>query len=122
MNKTIQEIAAQGDVTFVKIAELPKGIKLQPAPVDSSANGFVVAHSETGHHHVARLIGGAQFLVPQVPTSGSVAYLQSENEIDIDHLRDFDTHKSLKLSPGIWEVRRQREWSPERNMSDTVAD
>ncbi len=110
MTTIVNDIAAQGDVTFVRIGELPKDIKLSPAQINNEANGFVIAHSETGHHHVARLNGGTEFLVP---ASGLIAYLQSENEIEIDHLRSFDTHKSIKLSPGIWEVRRQREWSDE---------
>jgi hypothetical protein len=108
MTKIVNDIAAQGDVTFVRVGELPKTLGLRPATADTEAKGFIIAHSETGHHHVARLNGGTEFLVPM---SGLVAYLQSENEIEIDHLRDFDTHGSLKLAPGIWEVRRQREWS-----------
>lgn len=118
MTKIVNDIAAQGDVTFVRVGELPTTLGLRPAAIDTEANGFVIAHSETGHHHVARLNGGTEFLVPR---SGLVAYLQSENEIEIDHLRSFDTHGSLKLAPGIWEVRRQREWNDSDN-EQIVAD
>ena len=33
--------------------------------------------------------------------------------VDLEHLRSTDTHETLRLEPGIWEVRRQREYSPE---------
>ena len=32
---------------------------------------------------------------------------------DVVHLRAHDTHETLRLLQGYWEVRRQREWTPE---------
>lgn len=104
--KIIETQAAQGDVMFRKIAELPEG-----ATPEKSVNGaFVVAHSETGHNHV----------VVERPTVKMFSamdefrsYLVVEDEpATVEHQRSFDTHESFALSPGIWEVRRQREYTP----------
>lgn len=105
--KIIQTQAAQGDVMFRKIAELPSGL----SPAKSENGAFVVAHSETGHNHI----------VMERPTVRMFSamdefrsYLVVEDHpATVEHQRGFDTHESFALSPGIWEVRRQREYTPE---------
>lgn len=108
---TIKTQGAQGDVLFRRVAGLPKDAK----PMENDGKRIVVAHSETGHDHIialgksqARLFSGSD---PQV------CYLQSgAGHLDVEHLRPFDTHATLRLLMGegvTWEVRRQREWTPE---------
>jgi hypothetical protein len=99
--KTVERMAAQGDVVFRRIEALPKGLK--------KSKDMVVAHSETGHNHV---IDGkvAQVLRGENPM---VCYLQLTESADVVHHRPWDTHETLRLAPGTWEVRRQREWTPE---------
>ncbi len=42
------------------------------------------------------------------------SFLVIEGEpADLEHLRSFDTHETVRLDPGVWEVRRQKEYSPE---------
>lgn len=105
--KTIENQAAQGDVLFRRIDALPEGV----TPVTAEKGAFVVAHSETGHNHVVldrpsvKMFSGMDVLK---------AYLVVEDEpATVEHRRDFDTHQPLVLSPGVWEVRRQREYTPE---------
>lgn len=108
----IKKFAAQGDVLLRKIAKLPA------AAVEQKRNGpLVVAHSETGHHHAIDSKAIRHF---EVPNSPLVCYLQMdtgcEAGIDVVHHRAWDTHETLRLlgKPGdVWEVRRQREWTPE---------
>ena len=94
-----------------RISALPKN-----AVKAKSANGnFVVAHSETGHHHIVAERPNVQYFTTDDPM---VSYLQvveatDETEVLIEHLRSFDTHESIVISPGIYEVRRQREYTPE---------
>ena len=83
MTKTFDKIAAQGDLLFIKIDELPKDAILQN-PKDGK---YVASHSETGHAHIIKPL--------------------------IEHLRGFDTHESISFKKGIYEIRRQREHSPE---------
>lgn len=103
----IKNMAAQGDVLFRRIDKLPAGVR------DVTPKGaIVVAHSETGHHHVAsgkltRLLAGDDPMV---------CYLQASDAILIEHLRPWDTHAAISLECGdgvVWEVRRQREATPE---------
>ena len=97
--------AFQGDVMFRRVAKLPHGAKR----IDGAEH--VVAHSETGHHHVA--LGGSYF------TTGDpfVAYLVATAPVVVEHRRSTDTHERLELlSDGaevVWEIRRQREHAPE---------
>lgn len=103
----IESQAAQGDVLFRKIAELPAGA----TPANSEGGAFVVAHSETGHNHVVMERPDVRYFSAMDEFR---SYLVIENEpAPVEHKRSFDTHESFALSPGIWEVRRQREYTPE---------
>ncbi len=80
--------------------------------------GDVVAHSETGHHHVVR--GGKAFATENPMLLHVVA---ERAEVDFLHLRDFDTHETIRLvgDPGeTYDIVRQREDSPwgERMVAD----
>ena len=50
-------------------------------------------------------------------TSSTTAALEHDGTVeefaDVEHLWPFDTHETIRLTPGKWEIRRQREWSPE---------
>ena len=105
--KTFKNMAAQGDLLLRKIDKLPEGLKT--APVENGK--YVVAHSETGHHHTV-LERNAQLLIDE--TNEFIAYLKVDKEAAlIEHERSFDTHETIKVPPGIYEVRRQREYTPE---------
>jgi hypothetical protein len=42
------------------------------------------------------------------------SWLVIESEpAELEHLRSFNTHESLVIAPGIYEVRRQKEYTPE---------
>jgi hypothetical protein len=105
--KTIEKQGAQGDVLFRRVTEIPAdAVEQKPRP----DGGLTVTHSETGHDHVARgervrLFGAESSLVAYLSISGPYA--------DVEHLRPFDTHETLRLLSGCWEIRRQREHSPE---------
>ncbi len=129
--KIIDRQAPQGDVLFTLVTAIPAGAK----PVELSGNQVIVAHSETGHHHVAEARrAGCDTALPvaehvvlfQDPMTPLVVYLQVKGRavVDMVHLRDFDTHETLRLDAGppdsIWEIRRQREYDPaqERRVQD----
>jgi uncharacterized protein with ACT and thioredoxin-like domain len=109
--KVFKNTAAQGDLLIRRIDNLPKEVK----PVDAIKGQFIVAHSETGHNHVIDATQNVQLF-----SNGDqmVSYLQvieatDEVETIIKHLRSFDTHESIKIDAGIYEIRRQREYTPE---------
>ena len=97
----------QGDLMIRRIDAMPKGVtKSTP-----DKNGrHIVAHSETGHHHVIESRAADRFIDA---TNAFIAYLNVASPTEIEHLRSFDTHEALHLEPGIYEVRNQREYTPE---------
>ena len=109
--KTFNKMAAQGDLLILAIMALPEGLK----PVQAVKGYHVVAHSETGHNHA----------IAEKPTvslfSGGdpmVSYLQvlascDTTETILEHFRKTDTHESLLIPPGFYEIRRQREYTPQ---------
>lgn len=98
--------AAQGDLLITKIETLPSGLKA----AKTEKGKYVVAHSETGHHHTV-LERSAQLLIDE--TNEFIAYLKVFNDTRIEHERSFDTHAPIELKQGVYEIRRQREYTPE---------
>lgn len=106
--KKIERQGAQGDVMFVRVAEIPDGATERPA------GRIVVAHSETGHHHTIDDTG----VVHYTTKDPLVCYLQLAGigECRVIHHRPHDTHETLGLGGGlgaVWKVIRQREYTPE---------
>ncbi len=101
----IKNCGAQGDVLFRRIQVIP-GEALENTAKDAN----VVAHSETGHNHVVET-PNTQFFSTDDPM---VSYMRVKGEYaDVVHHRMWDTHGTLRLLKGDWEIRRQREWTPE---------
>jgi hypothetical protein len=104
----IKKQAAQGDVLFRRVKSLPRD-------AIASINGehIVLAHSETGHDHITNGAGVTHY---RLSKDDLVSYLRVDSEsVEIVHKRSWDTHAPIRLEGGgaIWEVRRQREWTPE---------
>lgn len=99
---------AQGDILIIPIAAIPAGAK--PAQADGGI--YVVAHSETGHHHV---IEKSRAEVFEAADDAFIAYVRTLGSgAEIIHKRDFHTHETIGLAPNqSYEIRRQREWIPE---------
>jgi hypothetical protein len=107
MTKIVSERPSfQGDICIRRIDEIPAGT----SPAIPENGNYIVAHSETGHHHVVKE-RSAQMLIDQ--TNAFIAYLDVAEPTVLEHLRSFDTHEPLMLPPGKYEVRRQREAAPE---------
>jgi len=105
--KTFEKQAAQGDVLFRRIGVLPTGVAHVP-PVDGRV---VVAHSETGHHHAFEAEAENVFLYST--SDELVSYLEIKKPAVLKHYRMFDQHEEILFEQGIYEIRRQREWSPD---------
>jgi hypothetical protein len=109
--KTVKQAAAQGDVLFRRVTKIPDGF----VAVERKG-ALVVAHSETGHHHVIEIPG---VTMHERADSPLVAYLKMGDDVrafDVVHQRPWDTHDTLRCvgKPGdVWELRRQREHTPE---------
>jgi hypothetical protein len=106
MTKTFKNQAAQGDMLLRRIDVLPEGLTKAKA----EKGKYILAHSETGHHHVIDK-NAADLLIDQ--TNQYMAYLNVKEECDVEHLRPHDTHETIRVAPGIYEVRRQVEHTPQ---------
>lgn len=105
--KTFETHAAQGDIFIRRVAAIPKNAK----PAKPDGGKWIIAHSETGHHHV---IDRPKAEVYEAVDDHFVAWIRMLKDGELRHERSFDTHESLKLEAGaIYEVRRQREYTPE---------
>lgn len=105
--RTFQHMAAQGDLLLRRVDTLPDAAE----PVDPTGNRHIIAHSETGHHHYIDADAVIRWDVPDDPM---ICYLRvAGDHADVVHDRPWDTHETIRLAPGTYEVRRQREHTPE---------
>lgn len=107
---TFKNCAAQGDLMLRRIESLPEGLTKANAE-----NGvYVVAHSETGHNHVIDATTDVSWWKGNDPM---ISYIEVKAKQDVEvllrHLRSFDTHKTIIIPNGVFEVRRQREHTPD---------
>lgn len=105
--RTFNVTAAQGDVFFRRVDSLPDGL----VRIERENGMTVVAHSETGHNHVFN--GDAVEMYRPKENFDFDAWLVVREPTALEHLRSFDTHESIMFEPGIYHVRRQREYVPE---------
>lgn len=105
--KTFNTQAAQGDMLIRRIETLPENVK----EVSAEKGVFVLAHSETGHNHVVKADPSVKFY--QNANDNFIAYLVVDNEAQVEHMRSFDTHETIGFKKGIYEIRRQREYTAE---------
>jgi len=108
--RTFTKMAAQGDFIIMRINDIPADVeRIEPE------NGvYVVAHSETGHNHVMEMDRVEAFKPAGVKEVDLYQmFLNVEAPTEINHLRSFDTHETLLVPPGKYEIRRQREYVAE---------
>jgi guanylate kinase len=106
--RTFEKFAAQGDLFILKVDLIPNGF----CKKQSDNGNHIVAHSETQHHHVIE-DDDVDYYVNSKDMMK--AYIEVKNIIgaQLKHLRDFDTHETILIPPGIYELRRQREYTPQ---------
>jgi len=111
--RNFEKQAAQGDILITRIGELPANIVEE---TKTTANGdFVVAHSETGHHHVIAAPDVNYFYAANDDGAKNefVSYLKVKKDTVLRHLRGFDTHEPINISKGLYKINRQREYTAE---------
>ena len=111
--KEFKNICAQGDVLIRRVDAIPANAKR----VDPDGKHIVVTHSETGHNHVM-VLDREVADVPAVemfqdPANALLAWIKVNRPTALEHRRPHDTHEPILFSEGTYEVRRQREYTPE---------
>lgn len=116
--KPFQKIAAQGELTILRVNTVPVGC----TPMKAENGRFIVGHSETSHHHVIDAKGANVMVLDRPPEGMRVLYAILENPTSLDHLREHDTHESIELEPGVYEIRIAREFDHYAELARQSAD
>lgn len=109
---SVQFVAFQGDCMVIGVNAIPEGVQ-EVAPDDGV---FILAHSETGHHHVVEHRSNVRLF--RDTSQSLTAWLEigpapgTRVGAILEHLRSFDTHVPIQLPPGKYRVRNAREYSP----------
>lgn len=113
-----QIIGQQGECRIIKIDALPEGMKTKKT--ERVEKGFVISHSESGHHHVVTG-GDVMERVSDVPSGMQVYYaiLDKPEEFVQDAA---NPHGGFTLNPGVYEFRVSREFNPFTEQARRVAD
>ncbi len=104
------KVCAQGDVLFIRMNDdfrIPANAIKQEAESDGT---LIVTRSETLHHHTVLERDCELF---QDPANALLAWIKVNRPTLLEHQRPYDTHEAIKFAPGNYEIRRQREYTPE---------
>lgn len=113
-----QIIGQQGEVRIVKIDILPEGMQTKKA--ERAAKGFIISHSESGHHHL--LTGGdVMERTDKVPAGMQRFYaILKEPQMFIQDASN--PHGGYDLDPGVYRFDVSREFDPFAEQARRVAD
>ena len=115
--RTFKNICAQGDVIFLRRDSIPEDLTTEDKHKWSKGydDTIIITHSETGHHHTMTI--DREDGVPSVEMftgdNPLISWLQVNRPTVLEHQRDFDTHEPIEFEKGIYEIRRQREYTAE---------
>lgn len=111
-------IGQQGEVRIIQIDAVPVDIKTEP--VQKLSKGYVISHSENGHHHV--LTGGHVIeRTDKVPAGMQVFYaILDQPEQFIQDCAN--PHGGYALDPGVYRFDVSREFDPFSEQIRRVAD
>jgi hypothetical protein len=115
-----QIIGAQGEITIIKIDSLPEGIETKKA--EKSAKGWIVSHSESGHHHVLTDGEVMERVDSKVPEGMKILYGILDGEADLIQDAPGNPHEGYNLEQGLYEFRISREYDPFMEQARIVAD
>jgi len=104
--KTFGKVCAQGDIYIRRVDTIPaNAVRVEP-----EKGVHIVTHSETGSHHTMLAERVNMF---RAPDSIMDIFLEVKEADELKHLRPHDTHESIMFEPGVYHVRRQREYIPD---------
>ena len=80
-------------------------------------NLFIIAHSETGHHHV--LESKKPFKISQTDKEFLIELFEPGKLV---HKKSVDAHKTLTIAPGKYQIRHKTEYNPWEGVISRVFD
>lgn len=112
----IGEAVQQGEVYIRRIEALPDGF--EGKALKKTKKGFVLAHSESGNHHL--LTGGG---VLERPAKAGMDMLYAILDAPEKVIQDATKpHEAQDLPAGVYDIRISREFDPFTQQARRVAD
>lgn len=114
-------IGQQGEVKVYDIASIPSDATC--IPVERCVAGFIISHSESGHHHVIPAHGDVEVMerTDNVPPGMRIIYAIVKDPTML--IQDAPTpHDVIALTHGVKMFRIQREFNPFLEEARRVAD
>ena len=117
MEIEIGQVIQQGEVRIKRLTDVPEIDGLQQRK--RGKNGFILAHSESGHHHL--LTGGDVLERPSNREGLEMLYaiLDKPEQVIQDAA---SPHDAYTLPPGAYDIRISREFNPFAEQARRVAD
>jgi len=113
-----EAIANQGEIRIDRIERLPD-LDMKPF-TEKTDKGFIISHSEQGHHHV---LGGDVEVMERVQSPAGARILYAIVKEPTTLFQDAAVpHDPVHLEPGIYDMRIKREFDPFSEQSRRVAD
>lgn len=113
-------IAAQGEIRVFTVNKLPAARTLKP--FEREKGKLIIGHSETGHHHVLEAEEVETWETKEAPEGIKIRFALLKTPGELKHLREHDTHMTIKLEPGLYMFRTDREYDPYGELARTSAD
>ena len=99
-----------GEVMLVPVEAIPEGRKV-------NTGDYILAHSETGHHHV--LEGTAFEVIEAKDKNIFVKILDTTNLV---HKKTLDAHRTITIPPSLLERYHMVEYNPASEAIQVVRD
>jgi len=113
-----EAIANQGEIRIDRIDTIPN-VKTKPF-AEINAKGFIISHSEQGHHHI---LGGDCEVMERVDAPSGARILYAIVKEPTRLFQDAAVpHQPVSLAEGIYEFRIKREFNPFSEQVRLVAD
>lgn len=103
-----------GELFILPVDKVPEG-------KTSKHETLILAHSETGHHHVLESPSKVQFTLTEIGESVE-RYLTLEREAELVHKKTFDIHETRILTPGNYRVFIKKEYDVRQQAMRRVFD
>lgn len=102
---------SQGELYMTRDGDLFVAIPPNAVPVAPIDGKYIVGHSESGHHHIVATGPGVEMF--EIPGNPWEAWIKTAHTAELLHERDWDTHETIALNPGVTYIRRDREYTPQ---------
>jgi hypothetical protein len=118
--KSFNKVAAQGEITIRRV-KASAAIVGKPLPHEHGM--LIIGHSETGHHHcLEHTRGAAVTVLDHAPEGMKLLHMILTEANSLVHKRGHDTHETIMLEPGEYDVRIAREYDPYAELARKSAD